>query len=189
MGVIVPMNPNEITSNSKESKPQWLIADLRSDHAGETGAIWIYQGILLTTSEEAVKEFAKNHLTTELSHLEKIESFLDEKDRSVLIPLWKILGFLTGALPAIFGSRAVFATISAVENFVVAHYQAQIRRLRNENIHPHISSVLQSCRDDEAQHEAEAASLISSQPGKLLRAWCRLVSVGSNFAVKLARMI
>tara|TARA_Y100001970_G_scaffold288152_1_gene414691 strand:+ start:2932 stop:3483 length:552 start_codon:yes stop_codon:yes gene_type:complete len=183
------MVPNDAIPNLRESKPQWLVADLRSDHAGETGAIWIYKGILLTTSEEVLKKFATDHLTTEQSHLEKIESFLDKKDRSVLIPLWKILGFLTGALPALIGPRAVFATISAVENFVVAHYQAQIQRLRNENIHPHISGVLQSCRDDEAQHEAEAASLISSQPSKLLRAWCRLVSVGSNAAVKLARMI
>ena len=55
------MNPNEITSNLRESKPQWLIADLRSDHAGETGAIWIYKGILLTTSEEALKGFATDH--------------------------------------------------------------------------------------------------------------------------------
>ena len=183
------MNPNEITSNLRESKPQWLIADLRSDHAGETGAIWIYQAILLTTSEEAVKEFAKNHLTTELSHLEKIESFLDKKDRSVLIPLWKILGFLTGALPAIFGSRAVFATISAVENFVVLHYQSQIHRLQNENIHPVICSALQACCDDEAKHESEATDLLLRQPGSLLSMWCRLVSTGSKIAVKLARVI
>jgi len=183
------MNPNEVTSNLRESKPQWLIADLRSDHAGETGAIWIYKGILLTTSEEALKEFAKDHLTTELSHLEKIESFLDKKDRSVLVPLWRILGFLTGALPATFGSRAVFATISAVENFVVLHYQSQIHRLQKKNIHPVICNALQTCCDDEAKHESEATSLISSQPGRLLSAWCRLVSVGSNVAVKLARMI
>lgn len=179
---------SEITPNLRESKPRWLIADLRSDHAGETGAIWIYRGILSATNEAAVRVFAKHHLATELRHLEKIESFLDKKDRSILIPLWKILGFLTGALPALIGSRAVFATISAVENFVVVHYQAQIYRLQNENIHPHICSVLQSCRDDEAQHELEAASLIRNQPGTLLRAWCRLVSVGSNVAVKLARM-
>ena len=189
MSVIEVMVPNDAIPNLRESKPPWLVADLRSDHTGETGAIWIYQGILSTTNEDAVKEFAQHHLATELCHLEEIEKFLDKKDRSVLIPLWKILGFLTGALPALIGPRAVFATISAVENFVVAHYQAQIRRLRNENIHPHIASVLQSCRDDEAQHEAEAASFISSQPGKLLRAWCCLISVGSNFAVKLARMI
>ena len=48
-----------------------------------------------------MKEFAQHHLATELRHLEEIEKLLDKKDRSVLIPLWKILGFLTGALPAL----------------------------------------------------------------------------------------
>ena len=173
----------------KEPKPQWLIADLRSDHAGETGAIWIYRGILSVTNEQTIKAFAKDHLATEISHLNNIERFLDKKNRSMLVPLWRLLGFVTGALPALFGSRAVFATISAVENFVVLHYQAQIHRLENENSHPYIRSVLQSCCDDEAQHESEAASLLSHQPGRLLSTWCRLVSVGSKMAVKLARVI
>ena len=121
--------------------------------------------------------------------MKKLKVSLIKKDRSVLIPLWKILGFLTGALPAIFGSRAVFATISAVESFVVLHYQSQIHRLQNENIHPVICNALQTCCDDEAKHESEATSLISRQPDRFLRAWCRLVNVGSNVAVKLARMI
>ena len=87
MSVIEVMVPNDAIPNLRETKPQWLVADLRSDHAGETGAIWIYQGILSTTNEDAVKEFAQHHLATELRHLEKIESFLDKKDRSVLLPL------------------------------------------------------------------------------------------------------
>ena len=189
MNVTELMVSNEVTPNLEESKPQWLVADLRSDHAGETGAIWIYRGILSTTNEGAVKEFAQHHLATELSHLKKIESFLDEKDRSILIPLWKVLGFLTGAVPAIFGSRAVFATISTVENFVVRHYQSQIHRLQNENIHPVICSALQTCCDDEAKHESEATSLLLTQPGILICMWCRLVSAGSKIAVKLARVI
>ena len=90
MSVIEVMVPNDAIPNLRESKPQWLVADLRSDHAGETGAIWIYQGILSTTNEDAVKEFAQHHLATELRHLEEIEKLLDKKDRSVLIPLWKI---------------------------------------------------------------------------------------------------
>ena len=183
------MESPELTTQPNTPKPQWLIADLRSDHAGETGAVWIYRGILLTTREEAVREFAKHHLATEETHLEIVESFLDKKQRSILLPLWKILGFLTGALPALIGSRAVFATISAVENFVVLHYQAQIYRLKNENIHPYIRSVLQSCCDDEAEHESEAANLLRVQPGKMLKIWCLLVSVGSKIAVKLARVV
>ena len=189
MSVIEVMVPNDAIPNLRESKPQWLVADLRSDHAGETGAVWIYQGILSTTNEDAVKEFAQHHLATELRHLEEIEKLLDKKDRSVLIPLWKILGFLTGALPALIGPTAVFATISAVESFVVLHYQSQIHRLQNENIHPVICNALQTCCDDEAKHESEATNLISRQPDRFLKAWCRLVNVGSNVAVKLARMI
>ena len=180
---------HDISTVQKEPKPQWLVAELRSDHAGETGAIWIYRGILSVTKEKTIKAFAQAHLATEISHLNKIERFLDKKNRSILVPLWRILGFFTGALPALFGPRAVFATISAVENFVVLHYQSQIHRLENENIHPHIRNVLQSCCDDEAEHESEATSLLSHQPGRLLITWCRLVSVGSKIAVNLARVI
>ena len=183
------MTFHDIPSLQKEPKPQWLIADLRSDHAGETGAIWIYRGILSVTREKTLKAFAKDHLATEISHLNKIERFLNKKNRSMLVPLWRLLGFFTGALPALFGPRAVFATISAVESFVVLHYQSQIHRLENENSHPHIRSVLQLCCDDEAEHESEATSLLSHQPGTLLITWCRLVSVGSKIAVNLARVI
>ena len=189
MSVISLMVFHEISTKPNTPKPQWLIDELRSDHAGETGAVWIYRGILSMTREDSVKEFAKHHLETEESHLESIENFLDKKDRSILLPLWKILGFLTGALPALIGSRVVFATISAVENFVVLHYQTQIHRLKNENIHPHIRSVLQSCCDDEAEHESEAAKLLKDQPGKMLNIWCLLISVGSKVAVKLARVV
>ena len=80
--------------------------------------------------------------------------------------LFKILGFLTGACA---DWTNIFATISAVELYVMLY-------------------KLTVC-DDEAKHESEATSLISRQPGRLLRAWCCLISVGSNFAVKLARMI
>ena len=77
MSVIEVMVPNDAIPNLRESKPQWLVADLRSDHAGETGAVWIYHGILSTTNEDAVKEFAQDHLATELHHLEEIEKLLD----------------------------------------------------------------------------------------------------------------
>ena len=189
MSVTVTMPINDISTVQKEPKPQWLVAELRSDHAGETGAIWIYRGILSVTKEKTIKAFAKAHLATEISHLNEIERFLDKKNRSTLVPLWRILGFFTGALPALFGPGAIFATISAVESFVVLHYQSQIHRLENENSHPHIRSVLQSCCDDEAEHESEATSLLIHQPGTLLITWCRLVSVGSKIAVKLARVI
>ena len=169
--------------------PAWLVAELRSDHAGEIGAICIYQGILTITNEKAVEEFAKNHLATEKKHLELIETLCDKQDRSLLIPVWKLSGFLIGAISALMGQKAVFAAISAVETFVVSHYQSQINRLQIEKLHPDTCSILQSCCDDEARHESEASEMLDEKPKFFVRSWCFLISVGSNLAVKCARII
>ena len=56
--------------------PSWLTRELRSDHAGETGAIWIYKGILGFSVNNKVRIFARRHLETELKHLNKLEVIL-----------------------------------------------------------------------------------------------------------------
>ena len=109
--------------------PAWLEGDLRTDHAGETGAVWIYHGILSVSRNPIVREFAQRHLKTEKRHLYEIGSVLKRTRRSRLLPVWRIAGFITGAVPALIGSRWVFYTIEAVETFVDAHYELQIRRL------------------------------------------------------------
>ena len=168
---------------------KWLEGELRSDHAGETGAVWIYRGILATSTDPRVREFAQQHLETEKQHLKLIEAFLHRDQRSWLLPLWRVAGFLTGALPSIFSSNAVFATVSTIETFVVSHYMAQIGRLQSHNSHNNICRVLQSCCDDEAKHESEASNFLNGRPSFFLRVWCALVSSGSNLAVKCARVI
>ena len=42
-----------------------LAGDLRSDQAGETGAVWIYRGLLAVSRDAGVREFAQRHLVTE----------------------------------------------------------------------------------------------------------------------------
>ena len=59
-----------------------LKAFLRSDHAGEVGAVYIYRGILRIARDPDLVNFSKRHLATEESHLEKIEAVLPKKDRS-----------------------------------------------------------------------------------------------------------
>lgn len=49
---------------------EW-VGDLRSDHAGELGAVWIYRGVLAVSTNSGVREFASRHRVTEQSHLEK----------------------------------------------------------------------------------------------------------------------
>lgn len=167
--------------------PDWLRQELRSDHAGETGAVAIYRGILLVCRDAAVRRFAQAHLATERSHLALIESVLPQKDRSVLLPFWRAAGFLTGALPALFGSRAVFATIEAVETFVDRHYAEQVARLAREGTHPELREMLERCRQDEVDHRDEAHQALDGPVGLVTQGWCRLVGSGSAAAVALAR--
>jgi len=170
--------------------PPDMVPELRSDHAGETGAVWIYRGILLVSRDAGVRAFARRHLATERSHLEKMAWLLPWRQRSRLLPLWRIAGFMTGALPAVFGPRAVFGTIAAVETFVDLHYQHQIDTLASRPRDAALRAVLLECQADECDHREEAvAALHGGAPGPLLRTWCRLVGGGSAFAVELARRI
>lgn len=175
-----------------------LIADLRTDHAGESGAVMIYRGILATTRSGAVRRFAREHLATEAGHLAAIEPLLSRRQRSRLLPLWRIAGWLTGALPALAGPRAVYATIEAVETFVDRHYAEQIESIDQQDpahIHPPLQALrtlLQTCRADEVAHRDEAAALFAADgqpPALALRVWVGLVGTGSRVAVKICRLV
>lgn len=169
--------------------PGELAGDLRSDQAGETGAVWIYRGLLAVSRDAGVREFSRRHLVTEQNHLDSINAVLPWPQRSVLLPAWRVAGFLTGALPALFGPRAVYATIAAVETFVDQHYQHQIDRLQKQSEHAGLLELLQKCQQDECEHRDEAITLRGQPPGRLLQIWCALVGKGSAVAVELARRV
>ena len=166
-----------------------LLGDLRSDHAGETGAVAIYRGILAVTRDAEVRQFAEHHLETERRHLELIESVLPRANRSRLLALWRVAGFLTGALPALAGRRAVYGTIEAVETFVDRHYAEQLAYLSPTGPQADLYALLERCRLDEIHHRDEARAALGRRPGPLLRLWCRLVGSGSAAAVVLARRL
>jgi ubiquinone biosynthesis monooxygenase Coq7 len=164
----------------------WLERELRSDHAGETGAVWIYRGVLATRPELALRQFCLRHLGTEKRHLEKMNTLLEPKARSALLPLWRAAGFLTGFFSGCLGQRAVYQTIAAVETFVQEHYQQQIDHAEIQD-YPDIRATLQACMDDEIEHKSEATELAGVHRGKFLQGWCALVGAGSSIAVDLAR--
>ena len=167
--------------------PAWLLGELRSDQAGETGAVAIYQGILWVSRDAKIRHFAKHHLRTEKSHLSKISSVIPENSRSRLLPLWRAAGFVTGALPSLFGASAIYATIAAVESFVDEHYLQQIERLDREQLFPTLRELLADCREDEIHHKQEAEQALGARPQLALRAWCRIVDFGSRIAVTIER--
>ena len=171
------------------SLPGWLQQELRSDHAGEVGAVMIYRGVLAISRDSSMKQFAKAHLRTEQKHLKLMEDIVPVAGRTRLLPVWRLMGWLTGALPAFFSPRAVFATIEAVETFVDHHYEQQITRLDPQGTHSVLRQVLVDCQADEVSHRDEAAQLATVTRGPFLRLWCAIVSAGSAAAVLAAKRI
>jgi demethoxyubiquinone hydroxylase (CLK1/Coq7/Cat5 family) len=171
---------------------KYLERELRSDHAGETGAVFIYRGITAVArwrGDAQLVAFAQQHGETEAEHLRLIEAWLAPSRRSRLLGPWRLAGWLTGALPALAGRRAVYGTIAAVETFVDRHYQQQIDHLREHGGPEGLLPLLERCQADECHHRDEAAGLASPNRSWLLRLWCAVVGAGSAAAVVLARRV
>jgi demethoxyubiquinone hydroxylase (CLK1/Coq7/Cat5 family) len=188
--------------------PKSLQRELRTDHAGETGAVMIYRGVLAVARDPDLRDFAQHHLATEQRHLTLIEAVVPPRGRSRLLPLWRLSGWLTGALPACFGPRAVYATIQAVETFVDRHYADQVALIDGllapktgapqSDAQPDamaqgglrsLRALLEECRRDEVTHRDDAAGRWEGRAGGLLTVWQRLVSAGSQMAVRMCRRI
>ena len=177
----------------ERSQPEYSVhieRELRSDHAGETGAVYIYKGIIAVAKlrkDQELISFAKHHGVTEAEHLQLIESILEPKYRSRLLRPWSLAGWLTGAIPALFGRNSVYATIASVETFVEQHYQQQIDYLQKNGGYDELLRLLIRCQADEINHKNEASSKVLFPMPFILKIWCALVGSGSAVAVLLAR--
>lgn len=184
------------SARGAHARPRGLSAhmerELRSDHAGEAGAVWIYRGIAAVAQwrgDPQLAGFAARHGATEAEHLRRIEEWLPAARRSWLLGPWRLAGWLTGALPAIVGRRAVYATITAVECFVDRHYQQQIDYLQAHGGPEGLLPLLLDCQSEERGHRDEASRLAGETRSPALRAWCALVGAGSAAAVAVARRV
>jgi 3-demethoxyubiquinol 3-hydroxylase len=181
--------------------PNSIVKELRSDHAGEAGAVQIYRGMLAVSRDPALRAFAEHHLATEQAHLLSIESHLPAAHRSRLLVAWRVAGWITGALPALLGPRIAYATVAAVESFVNQHYADQLVLIDAVLSPAHSNQVvdaaqaarlialradLERCRLDELQHREEALTA-GAATGPLVNLWTTLVGRGSASAVALAR--
>lgn len=114
----------------EEQLPAQMIPALRSDHAGETGAVWIYRTMLALQRDPGLRPLLLEHAAQEREHLNTFNALLPWRHRSRLLVLWRIAGAVTGAVAALGGRRWTLATIAAVERFVDRHYLEQIETLQ-----------------------------------------------------------
>lgn len=116
-----------------EAVPDNMIPAIRSDQAGETGAVWIYRAMRLFNRVPELRPLLLEHQVQEAEHLEAMNRLLPWRFRSRLLPLWRIAGFVTGMVGALGGRRWTLATIASVERFVDTHYREQIEYLARQS--------------------------------------------------------
>jgi ubiquinone biosynthesis monooxygenase Coq7 len=155
-------------------------AMIRVDHAGEFGALRIYQGQLAILSRDpraasgtdAIRRMAEQERT----HFEALDKLV--KDRAVrptvLEPVWHLAGFALGAATALMGEKAAMACTVAVEDVIDEHYSKQIERLGETD--PELKTALVKFHQDECEHRDEALERGASEaPGyELLTSAIRL---------------
>ena len=122
----------------KKTDKKLLEQFIRVDHAGERGAIKIYEGQLL-----ALKTFMKNDkLKNQIEEMKKHEKahaeFFDKeiKKRNIkptkFLPLWDLLGVGLGFGSTILGTKAAMLCTASVEEVIDEHYQNQINRIEDD---------------------------------------------------------
>ena len=169
---------------------------IRVDHAGEYGAVRIYEGQLavlkrrkgaganLKKSVETIEHMAAQ----EQRHLKAFDKLVNERRvrPTALEPVWRIAGFALGAATAALGEKAAFACTAAVEEVIDEHYAAQIEALKDQD--PALKAAVEDFRADEAAHRDIALAQGAEQaPGyKLLS---ETIKAGCRIAIKLSERI
>jgi len=165
---------------------------LRVDHAGEHGAVRIYEGQLAVLS--ATRRTARSaRLVAAMKAGE--QRHLDEFDRrladahvrpTLLQPIWHVAGFALGAATALLSERAAMACTQAVETVIDEHYAAQSLRLRP--IDPALADVVDEFRADEAEHR-ETAVAEGAEQAPFYRLLSGAVRAGCRLAISLSERI
>jgi len=135
-----------------------IAAMIRVDHAGEFGALRIYEGQLAvlgkaaSSGATAIRQMARQEQT----HFDAFDRMVQDRNvrPTALEPVWRVAGFALGAAPALMGEKAAMACTVAVEDVIDEHYRNQIDRLGKTD--PELKTAITRFREDECAHRDEA---------------------------------
>ena len=161
---------------------------IRVDHAGEYGALRIYDGQLAVLGRGRACDEIRRMAEQEKRHLAAFDALVAERRvrPTALQPLWHIAGYALGAATALLGERAAMACTVAVEEVIDEHYRAQAERLAA--IDPALVATIEEFRADELRHRDTALDHgAAAAPGyELISA---VVKTGSRLAIWLSTRI
>ena len=165
---------------------------IRVDHAGERGAIKIYEGQLLALNTFVKNENLKKTIEKMKNHEKEHLDFFNEeiKKRNIkptkLLPLWDLLGVGLGFGSAIIGKKATMLCTASVEEVIDEHYQNQINELDSEE--KVLKEKIKKFRDDELHHRDIAYEQGASKKG-LYSILDKIIKTGSKVAIIISEKI
>jgi ubiquinone biosynthesis monooxygenase Coq7 len=166
-------------------------AIIRVDHAGEYGAVRIYEGQLAVfdalnrTSQaaESIRAMAR----AEQRHLQTFDRLVNERKvrPTALEPVWRVAGFALGAATALMGEKAAMACTAAVEEVIDEHYASQLPRLSGDT---ELRTAVEDFRGEEIAHRDEALAHGAEQAVGY-RVLSDVIKAGCRLAIKLSERI
>ena len=165
---------------------------IRVDHAGERGAIKIYEGQLLAlntiVNDEKLKKKIEEMQLHEREHCNYFENEI--KKRSIkptkFLPLWDLLGVGLGFGSTLLGKKATMLCTASVEEVIDEHYQNQIEQINDDE--KDLKNKIVKFRDDELHHKDIAYEEGATKDG-LYSVMDKIIKTGSRIAIRISEKI
>ena len=165
---------------------------IRVDHAGERGAIKIYEGQLLALKTIMKNDSLKNKIEEMKIHEQEHAEYFDKEinRRNIkptkLLPLWDLLGVGLGFGSTILGKKAAMLCTASVEEVIDEHYQNQINKLGDDE--KELKKKIIKFREDELHHKDIAYENGASKDG-LYSIMDKVIKTGSRIAITISEKI
>ena len=165
---------------------------IRVDHAGEHGAIKIYEGQLLALNtlvkDEKLEKTIKEMKEHEKEHCEYFENEIKKRriKKTIFLPLWDLLGVSLGFGSVILGKKAAMLCTASVEEVIDGHYQSQLNELKKDE--EKLKKKITKFRADEINHKNIAYEEGATKEG-LYSIFDKIIKTGSKFAINISKEI
>ena len=165
---------------------------IRVDHAGERGAIKIYEGQLLALNtfvkDEELKKTIEEMKIHEKEHCDFFENEIKKRNikPTKFLPLWDLLGVSLGFGSTIIGKKAAMLCTASVEEVIDKHYQNQINQLGSDE--KELKKNIIKFREDELHHKDIAYEKGATKKG-FYSILDKIIKTGSKIAINISEKI
>ena len=165
---------------------------IRVDHAGERGAVKIYEGQLLALNtiikNETLKKTIEEMRLHEKEHCEFFEKEIKKRNikPTVFLPLWDLLGIGLGFGSTIIGKKAAMLCTASVEEVIDEHYLNQINQLKSDE--KNLKNKIVKFRKDELHHKDIAYEKGATKEG-LYSIMDKIIKTGSKIAINISEKV